>query len=232
MLARASSPLVAANMASFGTDHIIDPFERFAEYLALAVAAPERFRLIEILTGLPGSDLAGTAPPAARSLDRLRLWPLRPAVVAHLAPTGIALTVIDPEARRRGNGSVGSWPGHRGGHPDRSGHRWRRRHRRRQRQRLNNLSIAMTAKELNPRLFVVTRQNQAANSVLFEAFHDDFCMVPSRIVARECIAILTTPLLTASWSACASRTRRFAGSWPVISRNSVATACRRYGACA
>jgi voltage-gated potassium channel len=40
-------------MASFGTDHIINPFARFAEHLALAVAAPERFRLIELLTSLP-----------------------------------------------------------------------------------------------------------------------------------------------------------------------------------
>jgi voltage-gated potassium channel len=31
---------------------------------------------------------------------------------------------------------------------------------------------------------------------LFETFHADFSMVPSRIVAQECIAILTTPLLT------------------------------------
>ena len=54
---RAAPPSVAANMASFGTDHIINPFERFAEHLALAVSAPERFRLIELLTSLPETPI-------------------------------------------------------------------------------------------------------------------------------------------------------------------------------
>ena len=44
--------MIAANMKSFSTDHIINPFERFAEYLSLAAVAPERFHLIELLTGL------------------------------------------------------------------------------------------------------------------------------------------------------------------------------------
>ena len=57
VIARARSDNVAANMASFGTDHIINPFQRFAEHLALAVASPERFRLIELLTALPESPL-------------------------------------------------------------------------------------------------------------------------------------------------------------------------------
>lgn len=39
------------------------------------------------------------------------------------------------------------------------------------------------------------RQNHVANHTLFEAFESDFAMVPSEIVAHECLAILTTPLL-------------------------------------
>jgi voltage-gated potassium channel len=61
----------------------------------------------------------------------------------------------------------------------------------------NNLSIAMTAKEVNPELFVVVRQNRVANEVLFDAYDADFTMVPSRIVARECLALITSPLLRA-----------------------------------
>jgi voltage-gated potassium channel len=57
-----------------------------------------------------------------------------------------------------------------------------------------NLSIAMTAKEVNPDLFVVVRQNRVANQVLFDAYDADFTMVPSRIVARECLALITSPL--------------------------------------
>jgi len=62
---------------------------------------------------------------------------------------------------------------------------------------VNNLSIAVTAAELKPSLFVVARQNHHVNSPLFDAYRDDYAMVPSRIVAQECIAILTTPMLAA-----------------------------------
>ena len=195
VLARARSALVAANMASFGTDHIINPFERFAEYLALAVAAPERFRLIEILTGLPGAPLPEPHRPPRGHWIVCGYGTFGRAVVRHLAGAGITVTIIDPQAEPvpgnltvrgvgteaailseagidRANGIVA------GGDND-----------------VNNLAIAVTARELNPALFVVTRQNQAANAPLFDAFTGDFCMVPSRIVAQECLAILTTPLL-------------------------------------
>jgi len=195
VLARARSPLVTANMASFGTHHIINPFERFAEYLALAAAAPERFRLIEILTGLPGTPLPEPHRPPRGRWIVCGYGRFGKAIVRHLAPTGIVTTVIDPE----GNGPDGA--GVRGlgteaatlvaaGVREASGIVAG------SDSDVNNLSIAMTAKELNRGLFVVTRQNQAANNVLFEAFEGDFCMVPSRIVAQECIAILTTSLLT------------------------------------
>lgn len=196
VLARARSPLVAANMASFGTDHIISPFERFAEYLALAVAAPERFRLIEIITGLPGSALPEPHRPPRGRWIVCSYGRFGRAVARHLAPTGIELTVIDSEAPEsdslrwvRGLGTEAATlveAGIREADGIVAGSD----------NDVNNLSIAVTAKEINSALFVVTRQNQASNGVLFDAFHSDFSMVPSRIVAQECIAILTTPLLT------------------------------------
>ena len=66
VLARVRSPRVAASMASFGTHHIVNAFERFAEYLALAMASPDRFRLIEMLTGLPGTPLPEIHRPPRR----------------------------------------------------------------------------------------------------------------------------------------------------------------------
>jgi voltage-gated potassium channel len=195
VLACARTPLLTANMASFGTDHIINPFERFAEYLALAVAAPQRYRLIEILTGLPGSEMPQSHRPPRGRWIVCGYGRFGRAVVQHLAPTGIAMTVIDPEAVADGLRTV------RGLGTDaatliEAGVREADGIVAGSDSDVNNLSIAVTAKELNPKLFVVTRQNHTANSVLFDAFRDDFCMVPSRIIAQECIAILTTPLLT------------------------------------
>jgi hypothetical protein len=59
-----------------------------------------------------------------------------------------------------------------------------------------NLSIAVTAKEMNPGLFTVLRQNTQASTALFEAFQADITMVPSQIVANSCLAELRTPWLT------------------------------------
>jgi len=64
VLCRAMTREVAKNMESFGTDHVINPFQRFGEHLWLALHAPAVYRLISRLTGLPGTTLTSdTAPP-------------------------------------------------------------------------------------------------------------------------------------------------------------------------
>mgnify|MGYP000963975624 CR=1 FL=1 len=195
VLARARNPLAMANMASFGADHIINPFERFAEYLALAVAAPEQFRLIEVLTGLPDSPLPEVHRPPRGEWIICGYGRFGQAIVRHLSSTGIEITVIDPES----DGPSGSHSirglGTEAGTLAAAGVAMAEGIVAGSDNDVNNLSIAMTARQLNPRLFVVTRQNQTANNALFDAYTGDFCMVPSRIVAQECIAILTTPLL-------------------------------------
>lgn len=60
---------------------------------------------------------------------------------------------------------------------------------------VKNLAIAVTARTMNPGIFVVTRQNKESNAPLFDAFADDLAMVPSRIVASEFLSVITTPLL-------------------------------------
>ncbi len=193
VIARVRSLSTSANMASFGTDHIINPYVRFAEHLALAVAAPERFRLIELLTSLPESPLPEPHRPPAGHWILCGYGRFGQALQASLQQTGIHLTIIDPKAE----GADHSIPGdgteaatlrqagieHAAGIIAGSDND------------INNLSIAVTASELNPQLFVVARQNHTANSALFEAYAADFTMVPSRIIAQEAIAILTAPLL-------------------------------------
>lgn len=59
----------------------------------------------------------------------------------------------------------------------------------------DNLSIVMTARTMNPRLFVVMRQNRHANDALFQAVQADLVMQASEIIVHEVIALLTAPLL-------------------------------------
>ena len=193
VIARVRTPAVAANMASFGTDHIINPFRHFADYLAMAVAAPERFRLIELLTSLPASPLPEPHRPPGGRWILCGYGRFGHALAERLRPAGIKLTIIDPTAPDadrdiRGDGTEAATlvaAGMAGASGIIAGTD----------NDVNNLSIAVTARELNPELFVVVRQNHNANGALFAAFAADFTMVPSRIVAQECIAILTSPLL-------------------------------------
>jgi Trk K+ transport system NAD-binding subunit len=196
VLARVRSPVVEASMASFGTNHIVNAYERFAEYLALAVSSPECFRLIEILTGLPGTELPQAHRPPHGRWIICGYGLFGQSVARFLALPGIELTVIDPEGEGppdvqtvRGIGTEASVLAAAGimeahgivaGSPN----------------DINNLSIAMMARKLNPYIFVVARQNQAANDRLFDTFRADFSMVHTRIVAQECISIITTPLLS------------------------------------
>ena len=60
---------------------------------------------------------------------------------------------------------------------------------------IDNLSIIMTALELNPDLFAVGRQEIQQNDELFDSSGADLVARRSLIVARRILAMATTPLL-------------------------------------
>ena len=197
VLARAENAATVDNMVSFGTHYIINPFERFAEYLGLAIEAPHTLRLLEWVTGLPGSEMPTPHRPPAGAWVVCGHGRFSKPVVRELADHQFRVTVITPDAaesvepplhRVIGSGvradtlrsagiidAVGLVAG-----TDND---------------VNNLSIAVTAKDLNPDLFVVLRQNRVLNSSLFEAYSAQFTMVSSRIIAHESLATIITPLL-------------------------------------
>jgi voltage-gated potassium channel Kch len=195
VLARAMSREAAANMVSFGADHVVNPFARFGDYLAIAIQSPGSHRLKSWLTGLPGTTLEPeTAPPRGRWIV-CGYGRFGTEVARAFRGEQQEVTVIDPdeialEGLRlvRGNGTdaatleaagVRDAVGIVAGTDD----------------DVVNLAIAVTARELRPGLFTVVRQNLRANHALFAAFDADIMMVSSEIVANECLALLQTPLL-------------------------------------
>ncbi|MFT4217157.1 MAG: NAD-binding protein [Micropruina sp.] len=194
VMARVGDADTDHTMGAFGGDMVINPFERFSGHLALAVARPERYRLGQILTGFPGEDLPERHHPPRGHWIMCGYGRFGHGVRDALTKAGNEVTVIDrlhygeegvdvkgtgtdsASLRKAGiDHAVGIVAGNASD--------------------LKNLAIALVARDLKPDIFVVTRQNQVSNSTLFEAFHDDQTMQPSRIVAREFLALITTPLL-------------------------------------
>ena len=200
VVARAETQETAVNMAAFGTAHIINPFETFTESLTLALRAPAAWHLLGWLTGLPGTSVGRRREPPRGAwilcgynrLGRL----LSEALDANKSP----VTIIDRQPQGdipipsscswvQGNASSRDILEAAGiqkavGLAVCTG------------SDINNLSIAVTARELNKNLFVLMRQNHVSNHALFEAFKSDLAFIPNEITAHECLSILSTPLLT------------------------------------
>src|SRR4030066_146909 len=52
-------------------------------------------------------------------------------------------------------------------------------------------------RELNPKLFLVARQNDSENDALFRSARLDLVMQRARAISRRILALITAPLLTA-----------------------------------
>jgi len=198
VICRADSKAVEANMDSFGTDYIYDPFDIFALYLATALESPGLTLLQDWLSASSGSPLKDPLYPPAEGL-----WIIcgygrfGRALYEHLSKQGLELVVIEARPERTGAppGPMIKGPGteadtleqadiHRavglvaGTDND-----------------ANNLSIVMTARALNPSLFTVVRENHLMNAELFNAVGADIRMHPSSIVAHRIRTLLSVPLL-------------------------------------
>jgi Trk K+ transport system NAD-binding subunit len=198
VICRADSKEVEANMASFGTDHIIDPFDTFALHLATAFQSPCLFLLRSWLTGKISVDEDPVCMPGQGKWILCGYGRFGKAVYHRLLDEELETVVIEATPEKTGHppggvmvtgwgtdettlrtagveGAVGLVAG-----TDND---------------VNNLSIAMTAREINPDLFVVLRQNRQDNQVIVDAFGAEIVMHASAIVADKIRILLATPML-------------------------------------
>jgi len=195
VLARAERKDIAANMASFGTDHIINPYTLFGEQLAMRVHALGTYILHQWLTGVPGDTLPPPESPPRGNWLVCGYGRFGKSVVENLEREQLTTTIIEAmpdltecEACVVGSGTEASTLLEAGiedacgvvAGTDND---------------INNLSIVMTAKELNPNLFLIVRKNNRNNGALFKKFGANITMQPTDIIAHECLAHMLTPLL-------------------------------------
>lgn len=195
VLARVQNDVVAANMASFGTNHIINPYQIFGEHLAMECHALGSYLLHQWLTSVPGDIVKAPAAVPIGNWVVCGYGRFGKAVVNSLQRENINIQIIeaDPAGTQCNDCIVGSGVEsdvlvQAGVHEavgivagtDND---------------INNLSIVMTALELNPNLFVVIRKNRRHNEPLFLHFNADITMQPSDIIAHTCLSYMVSPML-------------------------------------
>ena len=194
VISRAESRNAAANLASFNTDHIINPFDTFAAHLAMTLRIPSVHLLYDWLISLPNQPLHPPVTPPRGTWIVCGYGRFGRAVHRYMQFEGIPTVIIEPLAERApedavvGYGTeavtlreagvdkaVGIIAG-----TDRDA---------------NNLSIIMTAQQLNPELYLVARQNRRNNDALFQAAKLHLVMQSNRIIVWRILSFLTEPLL-------------------------------------
>jgi voltage-gated potassium channel len=196
VICRAQSHDVQANMESFDTDLVINPFDSFAERLAMALHSPDVHQLHQWLTSMPGTRPSRRIDPPHGSWVLCGFGRFGKALAHYLHQEGIGTVIVEAtpervqapkdcivgrgtEAETLRQAGIERAVGIVAGTDDDA----------------NNLSIIVTARALNPKLFTVARQNRRQNDEIFRAAKTDLVMQRSRAIARRIVANVSTPLL-------------------------------------
>jgi voltage-gated potassium channel len=196
VVARTVSAPIGERMRAFGTPAVVNPFDRFGEHLRLALNAPASYQLLTWLEAGPGAELPERGRPPTRGR-----WVMcgygrfGREVTADLRAGGLEVTIIEPAEQGEpepgvvvGDASdpgvlaradLASAAGLVAGTDNDT----------------TNLSMLLTARRLNPQLFLAARQNQPTSTALFEAMRVDALLVPTEVVAHEVYAQVSTPML-------------------------------------
>lgn len=196
LIARSHTAHATTLMQAAGRPRIVDPFVAFAEQLMMALRAPGCYRLFDWLTALRGTPLAPELVPPDGAWVVCGYGRFGRPVAHRLHERGVPVRVVEPSAVADDNGIEAiAGDGTQRETLERAGVASARALVVGTDNDLRNLAIARLAQSINPALFVVLRQNEAENTLLFDHFGADLVMRPSEIIADECVALLTSPLL-------------------------------------
>jgi len=196
MIARAEDPHATANILSFGANVVINPFKTFAERLALSLHAPGMFVLFEWMTGVPGEPLREPVFTPRGKWILCGFGRFGRAVYERLIVEGIHATIVeaDPDKTGAPADTIEGWGTEAGTLKEAGIH-----------EAVgivagtdhdsNNLSIILTAHELNRNLFTVARQNKRQNDELFHKADVDLLMRQGSVIAHKIYAFIRTPLI-------------------------------------
>jgi len=193
------------NMRSFNTDYVVNPYNTFADIFSMLLHSPSLHLIFDWLTGAADSQI--TDEPLKLNYGRWILCSygrFGHALYQKFLEHDVEATILDSDEaahsrfrqqnidqqediilatgideRSLRKAGVEDAVGIIAGGADDS----------------NNLSTIMTARQLNPEIFVVARQNLRDNSELFERVKADLVMQPREITARMIRVLFLNPML-------------------------------------
>jgi voltage-gated potassium channel len=196
LISRAETEDAESNISSFGKNITVNPFKLFAEKMDLVIHAPGMYILFSWLTGIPhdpldepnfpkdgawilcGYDTFGKKiyKKLKESETDLTVITPRKDEIIHIDKAvkgvGVRSEVLDEAGIKKATGIIAGTDND-----------------------ADNLSIIMTAKELNPDVYIAARQNQRFHSPIFEAANINLTLQRGNIIAHTIFALIRSPLL-------------------------------------
>ena len=196
VISRTEEDVTTANLLSFGTDLVVNPFRVYADYLSLAAHAPYTHLVYDWLVNPYHRPLSSAYQKTKGRWIICGYGRFGSALYREFDEEDVDLVVIDSnlsvdtglpymvhgkgtEALTLSEAGVEDAVGIIAGTPNDA----------------DNLSIIMTAREMNKKLVTVVRQNVHANKLVFKNSKADFIMEPGQIIANRVLAHLKSPLL-------------------------------------
>ncbi|HMY01562.1 MAG TPA: NAD-binding protein, partial [Agitococcus sp.] len=192
---RSETPSVAESALAFGTDMLINPFKVFTDELRLLLVNPQAHTLFTRLTPTHGTGRLSNRDCPEGQWIICGYGRFGKLVVDALSETGRPCTPIDPTLLNLSAKDIdGIWQDeldelrdahlpYAAGIVVATGDDTR------------NLALVALARQVNPDIYVILRQNDDHSALLFQALKPDMLMVPSVMVARQCLAAMTSTML-------------------------------------
>jgi len=182
-------------LIGLGSVAVIDPFESWARELGLALHQPSLHTLDEWLVGVRGVTLERLISHPRGTWILCGYGDLGRTLYATLQRLGVEMIVIDPsvdQAPEVANGIAGLATR---ANLDEAGVSTAAGVVAATNSDADNLAILLTARNLNPSVHLIVRQNHHENELAFNAASADLIMQPSLVTARRILLQLISPLI-------------------------------------
>ncbi len=193
--ARADHPSVAENMRSFATNHVIEPVTEYVERLRLAFEKPAMFSLYHWMSSGPDARIPELGELPRGDWIVCGYSRLGQAMTAMLEKLGLKVTVIEQSGRstKLPDGSV-EGPATQAETLQAAGIESAQGIVATTADDADNLSILVTARDLNPDLFAAILENGLSSHELFRAAEPDLIGQPSSVIAGTMLTRSRSPL--------------------------------------